>query len=320
MLQTAQMHTTRSICVLAGGVGAARFVDGLVQVHDPRDIAVIVNVGDDFEHLSLTISPDLDTLLYMLGGIVHPEQGWGRAGDSTTALEAATQLGGENWFLLGDKDIGLHLVRTSKLRSGSALSQVTADFTRQLGITTSLLPATDDRLRTVVETTSGDFDFQTYFVRRQHRDEVEGVRYEGAEAATPAPGVISAIEDAELVIVAPSNPFLSIAPILAVPDIHRAVHGRRKSTVGVSPLIGGQAVKGPADRLMQKLAGGGSPAAIAERYEGFLTHLLIDDLDRDGIAALEQRGVKAAATDILMRDRPARAHVARAALELATTH
>ncbi len=314
------MHATRSICVLAGGVGAARFVDGLVQVHDPSDIAVIVNVGDDFEHLSLAISPDLDTLLYMLGGLVHPEQGWGRAEDSTTALQAATQLGGEDWFLLGDKDIGLHLVRTAKLRSGAVLSQVTAEFTRQLGIETSLLPATDDQLRTIVETTAGDFDFQTYFVRRGHRDEVQGVRYEGAEAAAPAPGVISAIEEAELLIVAPSNPFLSIAPILAVPEIHQAVHERRNPTVGVSPLIGGKAVKGPADRLMQKLAGGGTPAAIAERYEGFLTHLLIDDLDSDGLAALEQRGVKAAATDILMRDREAREHVARAALELATAH
>jgi LPPG:FO 2-phospho-L-lactate transferase len=313
------MRKTRSICVLAGGVGAARFVDGLVQVHDPSDIAVVANVGDDFEHLSLAISPDLDTLLYMLGGLVHPEQGWGRAEDSTTALQAATQLGGDDWFLLGDKDIGLHLVRTSKLRSGAVLSQVTADFTRQLGIETSLLPASDDQLRTVVETTAGDFDFQTYFVRRGHRDEVQGVRYEGAEVAAPAPGVLSAIEEAELVIVAPSNPFLSIAPILAVPEIHRAVHNRRMPTVGVSPLIGGKAVKGPADRLMQKLAGGGSPSAIAERYEGFLTHLLIDELDRDGLAALEQRGVKAAATDILMRDREARAHVARAALELATT-
>lgn len=319
MLQTALVNRNRSICVLAGGVGAARFVDGLRQVHDPADITVIVNVGDDFEHLSLSISPDLDTLLYTLGGLVHPDQGWGRDGESTIALAAATAFGGDDWFLLGDKDIGLHLVRTTRLKAGRTLSEATSEFTDRLGIEVQLLPATDDKLRTIVETTEGDFDFQTYFVRRQHRDTVTGVRYEGADTARAAPGVLAAIEAAELLIVAPSNPFLSIAPILAVREIDRAVRSFRKPAVGISPLIGGRAVKGPADRLMVGLAGEASPAAIADRYEGFLTHLLIDNADQDGIEALAQRGVRSATADILMHDRDARARVARAALELAAT-
>ncbi|MGI9659660.1 MAG: 2-phospho-L-lactate transferase, partial [Gaiellaceae bacterium] len=310
------MASDRSICVLAGGVGAARFIDGLVGVHDPADIAAIVNVGDDFEHLGLSISPDIDTLLYTLGGVVHPRQGWGRAEETTHALGTVTELGGEDWFLLGDRDIGLHLVRTAQLRAGSTLSEVTASLAAHLGITTAILPATDDRLRTIVETTEGDFDFQTYFVRRQHRDEVNGFHYDGAASATPASGVLEAIAGAKLLIVAPSNPFLSIAPILSVPAIDEAVRSFTGPIVGISPLIGGRAIKGPADRLLARIAGTTSASAVAGRYEGILTHFLLDDADADDLPALAKAGVGAAATDILMRDRAAREHVARAALEL----
>lgn len=319
MLQTAQMHGRRSICVLAGGVGAARFVDGLVRAHDPDDIAVIVNVGDDFEHLGLSISPDIDTLLYTLGGVVHPGQGWGRADETTNALTTVASLGGEDWFLLGDRDIGLHLVRTSQLRAGAALSEVTARLAAALSVSTAILPATDDRLRTVVETAEGDFDFQTYFVRRQHRDEVNGFRYEGAEAAEPAPGVVEAIEEASTLVIAPSNPFLSIAPILAVSAISEAVRAFGGPVVGVSPLIGGRAVKGPADRLLARLAGAASTVAVAERYDGMLTHLLVDDADASELSELAERGITAVATDILMRDGAARERIARSALELAAT-
>ena len=316
MLQTALVAQGRSICVLAGGVGAARFVDGLVGVHDAADITVIVNVGDDFEHLGLLISPDIDTLLYTLGGLVHPEQGWGRAEETTHALEAAATFGGDDWFLLGDKDIGLHLVRTTQLRGGATLSTVTGRMAAQLGIKTEILPATDDELRTVVETVEGDFDFQTYFVRRQHRDEVDGFRYEGAAASQPAPGVIETIAGADLLMLAPSNPFLSIAPILAVPGIEAAVRGFAGPVVGVSPLIGGRAVKGPADRLLARIAGETSASAVAGRYEGFLTHFLVDEADAGDLPGLAELGVTGAATDILMRDRSAREHVARSALQL----
>ena len=221
------MAGDRSICVLAGGVGAARFVDGLVGVHDPADITAIVNVGDDFEHLGLLISPDIDTLLYTLGGVVHPGQGWGRAEETTHALQVAAELGGDDWFLLGDKDIGLHLVRTAKLRSGDTVSAVTGQMATRLGLETEILPATDGTLRTVVETVEGEFDFQTYFVRRQHRDEVDGFRYEGAATCQPAPGVAEAIAGADVLVLAPSNPFLSIAPILAVAGINDAFAASR---------------------------------------------------------------------------------------------
>ena len=317
MLQTAQMQEGQSICVLAGGVGAARFVDGLVRAHEPSDVAVIVNVGDDFEHLSLSISPDIDTLLYTLGGLVHPEQGWGRADETTNALSAVGQLGGEDWFLLGDRDLGLHLVRTEALRAGQPLSAVTTRLATALGIQTTVLPASDEHLRTVVETAEGDFDFQTYFVRRQHRDEVNGFRYEGSTEARAAPGVLAAIEHAKVLVIAPSNPFLSIAPILAVEEIDAAVRAFTGPVVGVSPLIGGRAVKGPADRLLARIAGEASAAAVAERYAGILTHFLVDDADVSDIARLAERGVVAASTDILMRDAEARERVARAALALA---
>ena len=320
MLQTARVGGRHSICVLAGGVGAARFVDGLVGVHDPADITVIVNVGDDFEHLGLSISPDIDTFLYTLGGVVHPEQGWGRADETTNALTAAAELGAEDWFLLGDRDIGLHLVRTSALRAGATLSHVTAGLAERLGIATQIVPASDDYLRTVVATTEGDFDFQTYFVRRQHRDEVEGFRYLGADTAKPAPGVVEAISAAELLVIAPSNPFLSIAPILAVEAIDDAVRAFEGPVVGISPLIGGRAVKGPADRLLERIAGEASASAIARLYEGLLTHFLIDDADAGEIDALERLGVRAAATDILMRGRAARERIARSALKLSRGH
>ena len=316
MLQTAHMSRARSICVLAGGVGAARFVDGLVGVHDPADIAVIVNVGDDFEHLGLSISPDIDTLLYTLGGVVHPEQGWGRADETTHALEALSAFGGEDWFLLGDKDIGLHLARTAALQAGATLSAVTARLAAALEIETRILPATNDVLRTIVETSEGDFDFQTYFVRRQHRDEVDGFRYEGAATAEPAPGVVNAIARAEILVLAPSNPFLSIAPILSIAAIEETVRSFSGPVVGVSPLIGGRAVKGPADRLLARLAGKTSASAVAGRYEGLLTHFLIDDADAADVAALAEAGVTSATTDILMPDRVAREHVARSALAL----
>ena len=316
MLQTARMTRDRSICVLAGGVGAARFVDGLVGVHDPGDIAAIVNVGDDFEHLGLAISPDIDTLLYTLGGVVNHEQGWGRADETTHALTTASELGGEDWFLLGDRDIGLHLVRTAQLRAGATLSEVTAGLAGRLGIETQILPASNERVATVVETTQGDFDFQTYFVRRQHRDEVDGFRYEGATQALPAPGVTEAIEGADILILAPSNPFLSIAPILAVPAIGAAVRSFTGPVVGVSPLIGGRAVKGPLDRLLARIAGATSASAVAGRYNGFLTHFLVDDADADDLSALAASGVVGATADILMRDRAAREHVARETLRL----
>ncbi len=305
--------------VLAGGVGAARFLDGLVRVLPPDRVTVIGNVADDLELLGLHVSPDLDTVLYTLAGVVEPERGWGRAGDTANALGVLGRLGGTDWFHLSDSDLGLHLARSERLRAGEPLSAVTASFCAAFGVRVRLLPATDDRLRTVVSTPAGELDFQTYFVRRRHRDEVLAVRYEGAGTARPAPGVLEALATADVVLVAPSNPFLSIDPILAVAGVREAIAARSGPTVAVTPIVGGRAVKGPADRLLRTLAGESSPRAVAAHYDGLITHMLIDETDRELLPAIEALGLRAGAAPTLMPDRETRTGVARAALELAAT-
>ena len=219
------------IAVLAGGVGGARFVRALTEVVDPRDVAVIANVGDDLEVHGLRVSPDLDTLLYTLSGLGDDERGWGRAGETWNASETVELFGGETWFRLGDRDIGLHLLRSEALRRGEPLSAVTARLARSVGLEITLLPATDDRLRTRIRTPSGEFEFQEWFVQRGHRDEVNEVAYDRATAARPAPGVLEALEAGELIAIAPSNPFVSIGPILAVREIRAAVEARRDRVV-----------------------------------------------------------------------------------------
>ena len=286
------------VAVLAGGVGGARFVRGLVDVVDPAEVTVIGNVGDDLEVFGLHVSPDLDTLLYTLAGLGDEEQGWGREGETWNALETAAALGADTWFRLGDKDIGLHLVRTEALRAGDPLSAVTVRLARALGLECTLLPATDDRLRTRIETRAGDLDFQEWFVRRGHRDEALAVRFEGAETARPAPGVLEAVERADVTVIAPSNPFVSIAPILAVQGIRDAIHG----AVAISPLIGGRAVKGPADAMFPTLAGGTSPVHVARCYDGLIDALVFDEADADGAAEVEALGVRPVVTQTLMRD------------------
>jgi len=298
------------VAVLSGGVGGARFVQGLVEVVEPRDVTVIGNVGDDVEVLGLHISPDLDSILYTLAGLNDEERGWGRAGETWRALETAGELGGETWFQLGDLDLGLHLVRTQALRSGEPLSSVTHRMAAALGIETHVLPATDDRLRTWIETPAGEFPFQEWFVARGHRDEVDAVRFEG-EAAV-APGVIEALEQAELLLVAPSNPYVSVAPILAVDAIRNALSVRRVPAVAVSPLIAGRAVKGPADRMLTRLAGGTSPAHVAARYPGLIDALVVDEADADDLEGLGD--VRPIVTRTLMSDADARKRLAEAAL------
>ena len=298
------------IAVLSGGVGGARFAQGLVDVVAPSDVTVIGNVGDDVDVLGLHISPDLDSILYALAGLNDEERGWGRADESWRALETVGELGGETWFQLGDLDLGLHLVRTQALRSGEALSSVTRRFARSLGIEAHVLPASDDRLRTWIETPDGSFPFQEWFVARRHRDEVDGVRFEGE--AAPAPGVVEALDEAELLLVAPSNPYVSIAPILAVTPIREALAARRVPVVAVSPLIGGRAVKGPADRMLARLAGGTSPAHVAAQYAGLIDALVVDEADADDLDGLGE--VQPIVTRTLMSDPDARRRLAEAAL------
>jgi LPPG:FO 2-phospho-L-lactate transferase len=299
------------VAVLSGGVGGARFVAGLVDAVDPRDVTVVGNVGDDVEVLGLHVSPDLDSVLYRLAGLHDDERGWGRAGETWNALASASSLGGEDWFRLGDLDIGLHLVRTQALRGGASLSAVTARLARELGVAARLLPATDDRLRTWLSTPAGEFPFQEWFVARGHRDEVDAVRFEGEESAQPAPGVLEALEQAETILLAPSNPYVSIAPILAVRAIRAALARRRVPCLAVSPLIGGRAVKGPADRMLTRLAGGTTPAHVASCYAGLIDALVVDEADAD---ALDGLPVQAVVTRTLMTDDDAARSLAEAAL------
>jgi LPPG:FO 2-phospho-L-lactate transferase len=277
-------------------------------------VTVVGNVGDDLEIAGLHVSPDLDTILYTLAGVLDDERGWGRADESWNAREAATGLGAETWFQLGDRDLGLHLARTEALRNGETLSAVTARFARALGVSSLVLPATDDRLRTWVATPGGELSFQEWFVRRGHRDEVDGVRFEGAETATAAPGVLAALEQADLIAIAPSNPFVSIRPILAVAEIREALERRRAPAVAVSPLIGGRAVRGPADRMLARLAGGTEPAQVAQCYEGLIDALVVDEADAD-----EDAGIPTIVTRTLMRDADARRRLAEAVLGAVTT-
>jgi LPPG:FO 2-phospho-L-lactate transferase len=294
------------IAVLAGGVGGARFVQALTEVAPPSDVTVIANVGDDLEVHGLHVSPDLDTLLYTLAGLGDEERGWGRADETWNALDTIDRLGGETWFQLGDRDLGLHLVRTEALRRGEPLSAVTGRTARAAGLELALLPATDHRLRTRIRTPAGEFEFQEWFVARGHRDRVDEIVFDGATHARPAPGVLEALEAAELIAIAPSNPFVSIGPILAVDEIRAGVERRRERVVAVSPLIGGRAVKGPADAMFQSLAGGTGAAQVTDCYKGLIGALVIDEADADDAAAVAERGVRPLVTRTLMSEPEAR--------------
>jgi LPPG:FO 2-phospho-L-lactate transferase len=301
-----------NVTVLSGGVGGARFVQGLLDANDPAGVTVVGNVGDDLEVFGLHVSPDLDTLLYTLGGVADEERGWGRAAEAWTSLETARELGADAWFQLGDRDLGLHLARAEALERGEPLSAITERFARALGIAAQVLPATDDRLRTWIQTADGELPFQEWFVHRRHEPEVVGVRFEGAEAARAAPGVLDALGDADLIVIAPSNPFVSIGPILAVDEIRAAIVRRRAPAVAVSPLIGGRAVKGPADRMLRRLAGGTDPSHVAGCYQGLIDALVYDE--SDGEVELEVRPI---VTRTLMTDAGSRRRLAEAALEAA---
>jgi LPPG:FO 2-phospho-L-lactate transferase len=300
------------VVVLAGGLGGSRLARGLAETIDPRGLTIVGNVGDDLEVLGLHVSPDLDTILYTLTGRLDESKGWGRAGETWHALETVGELGGEDWFRLGDLDLGVHLVRTQALRRGEPLSAVTARLAHAFGLQPALLPATDDRLRTWLQTPAGELPFQEWFVARGHRDEVDAVRFEGSEAAVPAPGVLEALEAADLVAIAPSNPFVSIGPILAVDAIRESLEARAAPIVAVSPLIGGEAVRGPAARMLRRLRGGTSPRQVTDCYKDLIDALVIDEADAE-----EDAGVRTIVTRTLMDDAEGRRRVAEAVLETA---
>ncbi len=291
------------IAVLAGGVGAARMLRALALVHDPAATRAIVNVGDDLELHGLRISPDLDTITYTLAGAIDPDTGWGLAGETWHAMESLDRYGGQSWFGLGDRDLGTHLYRTQRLAEGAGLATVTAEITTAWGLGQRLLPATEDRLRTVFTVPGeGDIGFQDYFVRRHHEVAVEGIRFDGAESARPGAGALETLDGAERLVIAPSNPLISIAPVLAVPGLRAAVEARREDTVAVSPIIAGAAVKGPADRLLAELGHDASVVGVARLYAPLAATLVVDHADADLAPAVEAEGMRCVVTATLMAD------------------
>jgi LPPG:FO 2-phospho-L-lactate transferase len=302
------------VVLLSGGGGGARFARGLAAVLAPGELTVVGNVGDDLEVLGLHVSPDLDSLLYALAGLIDVERGWGRADETWNALESAARFGGEDWFKLGDRDIGLHLVRTRGLREGVPLSALTAELVQRAGVDSRILPASDDRVRTHVLTPAGRFPFQEWFVGRGHSDDVDSVEYDGASEAMPAPGVLESLATADAILFAPSNPYLSIGPILAVEEIRSALEARRARCVAVSPLVGGAAVTGPLDRMLTRMAGGTSPAHVAQCHAGMIDVLVIDESD-----APAEADVELAVRQTLMRSPEDERRLATAVLEAACT-
>lgn len=288
------------ITVLCGGVGAARLLVALRGAIDESEVVAVVNVGDDFTHCGLVVCPDLDTVTYTLAGLVNPDTGWGLADERWVAREGLAALGGPDWFALGDRDLATHLYRTHRLAEGARKSAVAAEVAERLGVRARLIPATDDPLATVLETDDGELAFQEYFVRRRHAVPVRAVRFDGAAAARPAPGVLDAIARADRVVVAPSNPVLSIDPVLAVPGVRDAVAARRDDVVAVSPLVGGAALKGPADRVMSELGLEASCVGVADHYRDLAGALVLDVADAARARDVEALGVRAVVTTTVM--------------------
>jgi LPPG:FO 2-phospho-L-lactate transferase len=291
------------VTVLAGGVGAARFLAGLVGVVDPATITAVVNTGDDLVLHGLHVSPDLDTVTYTLAAAINPETGWGLTGESWAVMDALERYGGRTWFRLGDRDLATHLYRTQRMAEGAALSTVTAEIARAWGLDVGLVPVTDDPLRTLLTVAGPDaeeIEFQEYFVHRRHDVAVSAVRFDGADEARPAPGVLTAITSADTVVIAPSNPIVSIGPLLAVPGVRAAIQARRSSVVAVSPIIAGRALKGPADRLLTELGHEPSVIGVARLYTELAGTLVVDDADRDLAPLVEEAGMCCLVTPTVM--------------------
>ncbi|MDQ2805128.1 MAG: 2-phospho-L-lactate transferase, partial [Pseudomonadota bacterium] len=273
------MNDAPAVVALSGGIGGAKLALGLSRVLDPARLLVVANIADDFEHMGLAISPDVDTLMYTLAGLDNAELGWGRRDETWSFMETLAALGGETWFRLGDRDLAVHIERTRRLQAGEALSAITADFCRRLGVAPRVLPASDDPVRTRVRSDEGWLDFQDWFVRRRAAPAVRVVEFVGAALARAHPDLLAAVAVAEAVVICPSNPFISIEPILAVPDVREALAATRATVVAVSPIIGGRAVKGPTAKMMAELGSAPSARAVAERYRGLLDVYVADHVD-----------------------------------------
>jgi len=303
------------ITALAGGVGAARFLTGLVKLVNGKDLSIIVNTGDDIELFGLHISPDVDIVTYTLAGIVDEEKGWGIKGDTFHCLEALKKFNHEAWFNLGDKDLATHMLRTDLLKKGLKLSEITAKISRALGLDVTILPMTDDKFETRIVTEMGSFHFQEYLVKREAKDEVRGVEFLGAKSANPALRVVESIKEAELVVVCPSNPIVSIGTILAVNGVRDAVRRTDAKKVAISPIIAGAPVKGPADKLMRGLGFEVSAYSVAKLYSDFLDTFVIDVADAAEKDKIEKLGIEVKVTNTLMKSLEDKIELARTVLE-----
>ncbi len=307
-----------TLCALAGGVGAAKLLRGAMRVVPPTGIAAIVNTGDDVILHGLHVSPDLDTITYTLAEAVNPETGWGLVGETWQAMSALNRYRGLTWFRLGDQDLATHLYRTQRLRDGLGLAAVTQEITTAWGVEVRLLPVTEDPLETRVTVEGeGEIGFQEYFVARQHNVTVTDVRFAGATDARPGPGVLKAIESADAVLIGPSNPIVSIGPLLAVHGVKKAVSARRENAVAVSPIVAGAALKGPADRMLRELGHDASVVGVARLYRDLAAALVVDDADRDLAAAVEDAGMRCVVAPTVMRSADDAAALARVALAAA---
>tara|TARA_B100000131_G_scaffold211528_1_gene203370 strand:- start:7685 stop:8608 length:924 start_codon:yes stop_codon:yes gene_type:complete len=290
------------IVTLAGGVGAARFLKGLCLVRNPRELVAVINTADDIVLHGLHISPDIDTVTYSLAGVDNPETGWGIAGETWKAMKSLDFLGGDAWFQLGDKDLGTHLFRTSQLGEGVSLSDVTAEIASRFSVEVNLIPMSNDKISTFVtlKDNGNEVSFQEYFVKLKHSVPIKSIRFDGSESGQPGPNVISSILEAEKIVIAPSNPLVSIGPILSISEIESAVRSRRESTVAISPIVNGLALKGPADRMMQELGHEPSVVGIARIYKDLAATLVIDYADEEHKESIESLGMHCVVTDTVM--------------------
>ncbi|MDQ3879520.1 MAG: 2-phospho-L-lactate transferase [Chloroflexota bacterium] len=298
------------VVALAGGVGGAKLAHGLQAVVPPGDLSVVVNTGDDLELFGLLVSPDVDTVLYTLAGLANPDTGWGIAGDTWTALDMLGRYGEPTWFRIGDADLATHVRRTGLLRAGATLTQATADMAAALGVRAALLPMSDDRVRTRLETDAGSLDFQTYFVARGQRDEVRGVVLDGIDTARPSRAVLEALAAADLIVVAPSNPIVSVGPILALPGIREAISAASVPRIAVTPIVAGRALRGPADRMLSSLGHEPTALGVARLYAGLIDVFVLDEVDRDLVPAVQALGMRAIAGPTVMTTDASRAEFA----------
>jgi LPPG:FO 2-phospho-L-lactate transferase len=303
------------ICALAGGVGGAKLASGLQAVLPPGELSVVVNTADDFDLWGLHICPDLDTVMYTLAGISNPDTGWGIADETFETLGTLERYGEETWFKLGDRDLATHILRTERIRSGETLTEVTAVLCGALGVESTVLPMSDDPVSTVLETPEGRLEFQEYFVRRGQRDEVLGIELRGIEEAGPSERVLAAISDADAIVLCPSNPIVSVGPILALPGMTEALVSTSAPKVAVSPIVGGRALKGPADRMLASLGHEVSATGVARMYADLVDGMVIDRTDEDERASIETLGMRVLVTESVMRDAGDRAHLASETLE-----